>query len=71
MVASPDAVDMFSGGIYQHRLVGEDARLEVARGVTFHAHTSACEVGRANLSLRTVKHYQFEMHPRAEAAFQT
>ena len=40
----PDAVEVVGGGIDQRGFVGEDAGLEVAVVVAFHAHAGAREI---------------------------
>jgi len=66
----PDAVEVVGGGIDQLRFVGEDACLEVAVVVAFHADTGTCEVGGADVGFRAVENHYLEMHPWAEFPFQ-
>lgn len=61
---------MVGGGINESRFVGEDASLEVAVVVAFHAYAGACEVGGANIGCSTVENHYLEMHPWAESPFQ-
>lgn len=57
-MALPDAVKVVGGGIYQRWFVGEDARLEVAVVVDFHAYTCTREVGGTDIYLRAVEDHQ-------------
>ena len=66
----PDGVEVVGGGIDQRGVVGEDAGLEVAVVVAFHAYAGACEVGGANIGCSTVENHYLEMHPWAEPPFQ-
>lgn len=66
----PDAVEMVGGGVYQRRLVGEDAGLEVAVVVAFQTHAGAREVGGANIGGGAVENHYLEMNPWAESPFQ-
>ena len=68
--ALPYAVEVVGSGIYQLRLVGEDAGLEVAVVVAFHADTGTCEVGGADIGYSTVEKHYLEMHPWAKSSFQ-
>ena len=61
---------MVGGGIHQRRLVGEDARLEVAVAVALHAHAGSREVRGADIGGGTVEYHDFEVDARAEAPFQ-
>ena len=68
-VPLPDAVEVV-GGIDQLGVVGEDAGLEVAVVVAFHAYAGACEVGGADVGGGAVENHYLEMHPWAESPFQ-
>lgn len=70
-MALPDAVKVVGGGIYQLRIIGEDAGLEVAVVVAFHADAGTCEVGGADVSGGAVEYHYLEMHSRAESPLQS
>ena len=69
-MALPDGVEVVGGGIDQLGFVGEDAGLEVAVVVAFHAYAGACEVGGADIGGSAVEYHYLEMHPWAESPFQ-
>ena len=66
----PDAVEMVGGGIDQLGFVGEDAGLEVAVVVAFHAYAGTREVGGADVGGGAVENHNLEMHPWAEPPLQ-
>lgn len=70
MGSLPNPVEVVGGGIDQGGLVGEDARLEVARRRALHSHPGAGQVGRADVGQRAVENQNLEMHTRTEAALQ-
>ena len=54
--ASPYAVKLLTGGIYQRCLIGEDSGLEVATITAFHAYSGTCQVCRANVGGLEIKY---------------
>ena len=70
LAATPHLVKLLYGGVHQRRLVGEDARLEVAVAVTLHAHAGSREVRGADVCRLEVKNHHLEMNTRAHYAFQ-
>ena len=66
----PDAVEVVGGGIHQRWLVGEDAGLEIAVVVAFHAYAGTREVGGADVGGGTVENHYLEMHPWTEPPLQ-
>ena len=62
--ASPHAVKLLTGGIYQGRLIGQDSGLEVAAVTALHANAGPGEVGRANAGSLKVKYNHLEMDSR-------
>ena len=65
-----DIVEVAGGGIHQRQHVGENAGLEVAVVVPFHADASTCDVGGSDIGHRTVENHYLEMRPRTESPFQ-
>ena len=61
---------MVGGGIHKRRIIGEDAGLEVAVVVAFHADVSTSEVGGTYVGGGAVEYHYLEMHSRTESPFQ-
>lgn len=70
MGSLPDGVEVVGGGIDQLGFVGEDAGLEVAVVVAFHAYAGTREVGGADVGGGAVENHYLEMHSWAEPPFQ-
>lgn len=70
-MALPNPVEVVGGCIHQRWFVGEDAGLEVAVVITFHAYAGTCEVGGTDVGHRAVENHYLEMHPWAESPFQS
>lgn len=63
--ASPHAVKLLTGGIYQGRLIGQDSGLEVAAVTALHANAGPGEVGGADIGSLKVKYNHLEVDSRA------
>ena len=70
VLPNPNRIELAHGLLNQLWIVGEDARFEVARTVTFHADACTSEVGTANISHLPVKDKHLEMHPWTKCPFQ-
>ena len=70
MFAYPDGIELVHGLFNQFGIVGEDASLEVARSITFHADSCTGEVGASNISHLTVEDQDLEMHPWTKCSLQ-
>lgn len=64
VLASPDAVKLLTGGIYQGRLIGQDSGLKIAAVAALHTYSGSCQVGRANVGSLKVKYNHLEMDSR-------
>ena len=70
MFAYPDGIELVHGLLNQLGIVGEDARLEVARTIAFHADACASEVGAANVGYLAIENQNLEMYPRTKCPLQ-
>jgi hypothetical protein len=67
--AYPDGIELVHGLLNQFGIVGEDARLEVASAVAFHADACAGEVSAADVGNLVIKNQDLEMHPWTKCPF--
>lgn len=64
VLASPHAVKLLTGGIYQGRLIGQDSGLEIAAVAALHANAGPGEVGGADIGSLKVKYNHLEVDSR-------
>ena len=67
--AYPDGIELVHGLLNQFRVVGEDACLEVACAIAFHADACASEVGAADVGNLVIEDQNLEMHPWTKCPF--
>jgi hypothetical protein len=67
--AYPDGIELVHGLLNQFGIVGEDASLEVAGAIAFHADACAGEVGAADVGNLVIKNQDLEMHPWTKCPF--
>ena len=63
MLAYPNRIELVHGLLNQFGIVCEDACLEVAGAVAFHADACAGEVGAADVGYLVIKDQDLEMYP--------
>ena len=68
--AYPNRIELVHGLLYQFGVVSEDASLEIARSIAFHADACACEIGAADVGYLSVKDQDLEMNPRTKRPLQ-
>lgn len=68
--ARPNRVEMVSSGIYQRKVIGQNARLEVAFAIRLHTDACARKVCRADIGHLAIENHHLEMDSRAEFALQ-
>ena len=62
MVASPHIIELRHGLFDDDRVVGEDARFEVALVCGFHADAGTRQVRATNIHFLAVEYQHFKMH---------
>ena len=70
VLAYPDGIKLVHGLLNQLRIVGEDAGLEVARSIAFHANACAGEVGAADIGHLAIEDQNLEMYSRTKHPLQ-
>jgi hypothetical protein len=70
VLPNPNIIELVHGLLNQLRIVGEDAGLEVARTIAFHADSCAGEVGAADVGYLIIKDQDLEMHPWTKCSLQ-
>ena len=70
VLSRPNRVEMVGSGIYLHKVIGQDSRLEVALAVGLHTNACTCKVCRADIGHLAIKNHHLEMDSRAEPALQ-
>jgi hypothetical protein len=68
--AYPNRIELVHGLLNQLRVVGEDASLEIAGAIAFHADACAGEVGAADVGNLAIKNQDLEMYPWAKRPLQ-
>lgn len=63
--ASPNAVKLLTGGIYQRFFISEYPGLKVAAVTALHAYAGTCQVGRAYVGGLKIEYNHLEMDSRA------
>ena len=71
MPANPHIIELVHGLFNQYRIVGEDARLEIARVLPFHPDACTSEIGAADVGKLAVENQYLEMHPWTKHSFKT
>ena len=71
VLTHPNFIELVHGLFNQLGGVGENAGLEVARTLAFHADACAGEVGAANISHLAIENQNLEMYPRTKRPLQT
>lgn len=69
VAAHPHLVELVHCLFHNHRVVGEDAGLEVAGIFTLHPDARAGKVGAADIDFFTIEDEHLEMHARTERPF--
>ena len=69
MAAHPHLVELVHCMFHNHRVVGEDAGLEVAGIFTLHPDARAGKVGAADIDFLAIEDEHLEMHARTERPF--
>ena len=69
VAANPDVVELVHGLLNQSGVIGEDASFEVAGVLPFHADTSTCEVGTADLGQLAIEYQHLEMDSWTQHTF--
>ena len=70
VLAHPDVVKLLHSLLDDLRVIGQDARLEVAPIATFHTDAGTCEVSAADIHLFTVKHKHLEVNSGTQHSLQ-
>ena len=70
MLTYPNIIELVHGLLNQLWIVGEDAGLEVAGAVAFHADACAGEVGAADICHLAIENKNLEMYSRTKHPFQ-
>ena len=71
MVASPYIIELRHGLFDDNRIIGKDARLEVALVCGFHADAGTCQVRTANIHFLAVEHDHLKVDSWAEYSLQS
>ena len=70
MLAYPDGIKLVHDLFNQFGVVGEDARLEVARTIAFHADACTGEVGTTDIGHLAIEDQNLEMYSRTKRPLQ-
>ena len=70
MFDNPDGIELVHGLLNQLGVVSEDAGLEVAGAISFHADACAREVSAADVGYLVIKDQNLEMYPWAKRPLQ-
>ena len=70
MLSYPNRIELVHGLLDQLGIVGEDAGLEVAGAVAFHADACAGEVSAADVGNLVIENQNLEMYPWTKRPFQ-
>ena len=65
VLASPDAVKLLTGGIYQGRLIGQDSGLEIAAVAALHTYSGSSQVGGTDIGCIKIEYKYLESDSRA------